>query len=173
MTTQNEFKTTFNGFIQKLENNFQYLKTKVLTIPKSVSELTNDSNFITLSDVQAQNYATKEELNDFSNGMFKIVEELPTTNISKKTFYFVPMASADQENDNLYDEYVYINNKWEHLGVRKINLTDYALKSEIPTKTSDLTNDSFYTQDDMNTLLQEVFNNANITVLTDNNGSSD
>jgi hypothetical protein len=44
----------------------------------------------------------------------------------------------------VYDEYVYINNNWEMVGNTQIDLSDYALKSELPTKVSELNNDSGY-----------------------------
>lgn len=43
---------------------------------------------------------------------------------------------------NIYDEYLWVNGKYEKLGTREIDLTAYAKKTELPTKTSQLTNDS-------------------------------
>ena len=45
---------------------------------------------------------------------------------------------------NVYDEYLWITNKYEKLGTREIDLSGYALKTEIPTAVSELTNDSGY-----------------------------
>ena len=41
---------------------------------------------------------------------------------------------------------MWVNNKWEFVGTRQIevDLTNYAQKSELPTKTSQLQNDSGY-----------------------------
>lgn len=44
----------------------------------------------------------------------------------------------------MYDEYAYINNSWEMIGNTQIDLSGYALKSELPKKVSDLTNDAGY-----------------------------
>lgn len=61
--------------------------------------------------------------------------------------YLVP--SSDYDRDNQYEEYVLALDKdgkggWEKLGAHtvNVNLEGYAKKSEIPTKTSNLTNDS-------------------------------
>jgi len=51
----------------------------------------------------------------------------------------VPKTGA---TNDVYDEYLYINNQWEMIGNTQIDLTGYALTSAIPTKVSDLTDDS-------------------------------
>ena len=95
-----------------------------------------------------------------------IVNVLPQTG-RDDTLYFVPKQSA--ETSDLYDEYAWINSAWELLGEKQISidlsdyytkqetntllngkvdnstLNNYALKNELPTKTSDLTNDSDFT----------------------------
>lgn len=53
------------------------------------------------------------------------------------------MSNSGSEN-NVYDEYLWLGNKYEKLGTREINLTEYAKKTELPTKVSQLTNDSGY-----------------------------
>lgn len=83
---------------------------------------------------------------------FKIqVEQVRPTTGDATTVYLIP--STDVDDDNMYVEYIYVNNAWEKLGVQKFDLTgyatqewvnqqgfltehqslvDYALKSEIP-----------------------------------------
>ena len=68
------------------------------------------------------------------------VEELPGT--GKKGILYL-LSNSGSEN-NVYDEYVWLGNKYEKLGTREINLTEYAKKTELPTKVSQLTNDSGY-----------------------------
>lgn len=53
---------------------------------------------------------------------FEIVNALPENNISDSTIYLV--LTGEQE-DNIYTEYVYINNHWEKFGTQKIDLTNY------------------------------------------------
>lgn len=69
----------------------------------------------------------------------KVVAELPGSG-QAGILYLV--ANEDEEEQNAYDEYLWINNKYEKLGTRSIDLSQYALKSELPTKLSQLTNDS-------------------------------
>lgn len=56
---------------------------------------------------------------------FIIVQTLPTENIDESAIYLVP--SDDPTTQDLYLEYMYINNQWELLGQKQIvvDLTDY------------------------------------------------
>lgn len=53
----------------------------------------------------------------------EIVDELPTTNISSQKIYMVP--SQKPGDQNIYDEYFYVNGQWEHIGTTEINLENY------------------------------------------------
>ena len=81
-----------------------------------------DSNYLT------SNYFDKEQIKSMLGTTsaldFKIVDSLPTANISATTIYLVPYG-------NEYEEYFYINNKWEMLGSTKVDLSDYVRKDEI------------------------------------------
>lgn len=66
---------------------------------------------------------------------FRIVQVLPATDISESTIYMVP--SLDPEMENLYDEYVYVNNAWEKIGSKSIDLSDYYTKTQIDSLFSD------------------------------------
>lgn len=68
----------------------------------------------------------------------QVVESLQQTG-EKGILYLVTNSGSGQ---NIYDEYLWVNGKYEKLGTREIDLTAYAKKSELPTKTSQLTNDS-------------------------------
>lgn len=101
---------------------------------------------------------------------YSVVEALPSTG-KKGIIYLV--ANSDSGN-NIYDEYIYINSKFEKLGSRELDLSSYAKKTDIPTKVSALTNDSGYqtsaqvnsaidakllamTETELNTMWTEVF----------------
>lgn len=49
----------------------------------------------------------------------EISESLPTENIDANTIYMIP--SQDGEGDNIYEEWMYINNKWEKIGSTGVN----------------------------------------------------
>ena len=123
-------------------------------IPTKVSDLTNDSGYIsqetdptvpfwakqntkpsyTAAEVGA---VTSSEVNsliataigDIHSFDVSIVQALPTQNIKEHTIYFVPKTG---DTNDVYDEYIYVNNAWEMIGNTQIDLSDYATKSEIP-----------------------------------------
>lgn len=126
-----------------------------LTDKPTLQDLTNDVGFITKTVNNLDNYYTKtesytkEEVNGLINGIttlnIQVVTALPTSNISSNTIYLVP--KTPEQTNNKYDEYLYVNNKFEKIGDTEINLSNYALKTEIKTKTSELTNDSNFVSD--------------------------
>lgn len=119
-------------------------------IPAKTSDISNDSGFITKTVSDLANYylksetLTKTEINALVSAIPKfaiqVVNSLPTTDISMTTVY---LLKSGIESD-LYTEYIYVNGNWEILGSQRVDLTNYALKAEIPTKLSQLTNDSEY-----------------------------
>ena len=141
------------------------LKSDITDIPTKVSELENDRNFITLEEIpktDLSDYAKKEDLNNkqdklvegdgisiegnvisciHDKTLYKVVTALPAVGEEHKIYLVV---STEQEENNIYNEWAYINGAWEKLGTykAKIDLEPYALKTEIPTRTSQLENDS-------------------------------
>lgn len=93
------------------------------------------------------NYYTKTEIDELISGgvggagfNVEIVEELPDAG-NNYTIYL--LRDKESEKD-IYTEYLYINDKWEILGTTEIDLSGYALKTDIPTNVSQLVNDAGY-----------------------------
>ena len=59
-----------------------------------------------------------------------VSSDLPTTGIDAHTIYFKPNSTT---GNNIYDEYMYINNAWELIGSTAIDLTPYALSANLAT----------------------------------------
>ncbi len=118
-------------------------------LPTSISELTNDSGFITNTANNLTNYYlktesyTREEVNNLIGALtslnMEVVSELPTDNISSTTIY---LKGNETMGENDYEEWIYVNDNWEIIGRTEIDLTGVALLSDIPTKVSQLSNDS-------------------------------
>lgn len=72
----------------------------------------------------------------------EVVAELPTTG-TEGVLYFVPKQNS--KTGDVYDEYTYTNNNWELLGSAQVDLTNYALKSEIPVINENLIPKAFNT----------------------------
>lgn len=90
-----------------------------ITVPTKVSQLTNDSNFAT------QTYVT-QQISSADKLKKAVVESLPASNIDTNTIYLVKKSSG--EAGNVYNEYMYINSKWELIGDTKTDLTGYVRK---------------------------------------------
>lgn len=144
-----EIKNDINENTEKITQNTKSIQTNRTDINKILSE------YITKAVNDLQNYYLKEEIDEKISSIPKfsieVVETLPTENISTTTIYLV---LTGEETDNIYTEYIYTD-KWEKLGTQKIDLTNYYTISQItellkkkantesiPTKTSDLENDS-------------------------------
>lgn len=93
----------------------------------------------------AKKYADSVGQSIISAGFRAQVEQdrsiLETTG-QEKVLYLLPKASSNLSNNDSYDEFIYANNKWEWVGKTNVDLSQYALKNEIPTKVSQLQNDS-------------------------------
>jgi hypothetical protein len=57
---------------------------------------------------------TAADLGIKAGAQFKIVPQLPVTDIDEATIYLVPVQVG--QTDNIYQEWIYINNKWEKIG---------------------------------------------------------
>lgn len=60
---------------------------------------------------------------------FKIVDELPTENIDPQIIYLVK-ETVGEEYD-YYNEYIYVDGKWELLGSTRIDLSNYYTKEQV------------------------------------------
>lgn len=93
-----------------------------IEVPVKVSDLTNDSNFMTETEV----------LNAISNSQHmtkEIVDTLPTTGEEFK-MYLVPVEG---DENNVYEEWLWINNTWEKIGdtATVVDLTPYLKKTDM------------------------------------------
>ena len=136
----------------------EYVELVKKQIPTLISQLENDSNYVDDTDLQAVRDAIPDITNladkEYVDGMVSkipqfeimVVETLPTEDISTTVVYLLKPAAED--TDNLYDEYIYVNDTWELLGSARLDLDGYAKVADIPTKTSQLENDSSYISED-------------------------
>ena len=90
-------------------------------------DVQNNNSYTPTSDY---NPATKKYVDDListiSTLSFQVVTELPTTDIQTNIIYLVPSTTSSEQN--VYDEYIYINNVWEKIGSTAIDLSNYLAK---------------------------------------------
>ena len=136
------------------------------------SEIPDVSNFITNTVDNLVNYYkksetfTKQEVNNLISAIttmdIQVVQTLPTEDISTTTIYFVPKTTAG--TNDVYDEYVYVSNAWEHIGSTDIDLSGYQTKIDSSHKlSSDLVDDTnqtnkFVTENEKTTWNTEIEN---------------
>ena len=104
-----------------------------------------------IAGLDANGYVPLAQLGNLDTTVAEVVTALPTTNI-KKHIYLIRDTSGVTQNQ--YEEYIYTGDtsatydasKWEKLGDFRatVDLANYAKKSEIPTKVSQLSNDKGY-----------------------------
>lgn len=163
-------KTKLNGVATGAQAN------KIESVKVNGTALTIDSSKAVNVDLTAyaKSADVTKEIASAVSGVtqidYSVVESLPSTG-KKGIIYLV--ANSDSGN-NIYDEYIYINSKFEKLGSREMDLSSYAKKTDVPTKVSSLTNDSGYqtatqvtsainaklvvmTDTELNTMWTEVF----------------
>lgn len=105
---------------------------QVISSGNNISLLKNDRGYQTLQQVEDKiNSIISSEIGQITTFSFQVVEELPSSGTSNH-IYLVPI-SGSTESDNYYEEYCYINSKWELIGTTKVDLTAYAKKTDIPT----------------------------------------
>lgn len=70
----------------------------------------------------------------------EIVESLPTTDIDPNTIYMI--LSGTSATENVYNEFMYVNNAWELIGTSATDLANYYTKAEVDGKLLLKANDS-------------------------------
>ena len=108
-------------------------KAEKTEIPTKLSDLSNDVGFINNTVNNLVNYYTKSDTYSRSEVLelvgqiprfsVQVVSTLPIENISETTIYLVAVHDVDE--NNYYEEYLYINNGWEMIGTTKIDLSEY------------------------------------------------
>lgn len=92
------------------------------------------SNQTDLAEALGNRY-TKTEVDNLISTIptfsVEVVQSLPTEDISDTTIYLVP--AEEPASANSYDEYIHINNNWEHIGSTAVDLSNYYTKTEVDT----------------------------------------
>ena len=110
-------------------------------IPTETSDLTNNSGFITKAVNDLINYYlksetyTKEEVQSLISALnsvsLKKVDSLPESGDSN-VIYLVPKSGS---GNDIYDEYIYIDGKPEHIGSTQVDLSNYVQEAPLDGKT--------------------------------------
>lgn len=137
-------KSSIPTKVSQLQNDSGYIDNTALSsyakktdLPTKTSDLTNDSNFltsvppeyITETELTGKGYqnssqvqsAIKSALSGITGIDFQVVSSLPQTG-KKGTIYLMSNSGSGQ---NIYDEYIWVNNKYEKIGTTSVDLSNY------------------------------------------------
>lgn len=129
------------------EGNEKFISNKP-TIPSKTSDLQNDSNFATKDELpdtsgfitnavnNLVNYYLKEEtytkqevvalINQITTINFKVVDVLPDTGEANLIY----LVKKEGSGDDVHDEYIWVESKWEKIGSTTVDLTNYYTKTD-------------------------------------------
>lgn len=168
-------KDTINGIqstdideLKKLLDNIN--NTELINIKQLIADLdielsnhtSNTVIHVTQNDKDLWN-ATLQNAKDYAKRLFdgvtsftiEIVDTLPTEDIKLMTIYFM-RNGRDNESD-YYEEYMYVNDKWEIIGSTFVNLAPYVLKEDFEKYQQEITDKfaKYNTSDEITNTLKD------------------
>lgn len=121
-------------------------KANISDIPDVSNFITNTVNNLLYYYRKTETY-TQAEINNLISAIstltLEVVQTLPVQDISTTTIYLVPKATA--ETNDVYDEYIYVSNAWEHIGSTQADLTNYYTKTQVDEKVNFYDGSTTYT----------------------------
>lgn len=108
-----------NGSAQTVTN-----KTVNISVPTNNNQLTNGAGYQTSAQVQS---AINTALSGITGIDFQVVQALPASGAAG-TIYLVSNSGTGQ---NIYDEYIYVNNAFEKIGTTAVDLSGYVQASDL------------------------------------------
>lgn len=100
------------------QNNFN-------TLQQTVEDKANATDVYTKEET---NEAITDAIADVKTTDFQTATTLPTENISTNTIYLISKEGAEGD---VYEEYIYINSKWEKIGETTVDLSQYSTTEEM------------------------------------------
>ena len=123
--------------VSDFDNDAGYLTTETdPTVPawaKATQKPTYTAAEVGAPTVAEMNTAIGNAIGNINSFDMAVVQALPTQDISTHTIYLVPKTG---ETNDVYDEYVYINNNWEMVGNTQIDLSNYVQKTDYASQTT-------------------------------------
>lgn len=104
----------------------------IVTVDNEFVDESTSTNLITHAAIAAKIKGLAEQISEIPKFDIEVVETLPTENISNSTVYLVvsPTEGVKEDGENIYTEYIYVNDTWEKLGEQKLDLSNYLTSSD-------------------------------------------
>lgn len=103
---------------------------KVAAIPKKVAELEDYADFVKKAELTEE---VKGLIGNVKSIEFSVVEELPASG-EKATIYLVSNTKGDND---AYDEFIWLNDKFEKIGTTLVDLSGYLKAVDISSITNE------------------------------------
>lgn len=113
-----------NGTAQTVTN-----KAVNISVPNNNNQLTNGAGYQTSAQVQS---AINSALSGITGIDFQVVQSLPASGAAG-TIYLVSNSGTGQ---NIYDEYIWVNNAFEKIGTTAVDLSGYVQSSDLVAVTN-------------------------------------
>lgn len=146
--------------ILELEENQNYLEETKANKIDLKGFIKNTVNDLVYYYKKSETY-TQTEVNQLIGAIktisMKLVPVRPETG-EANIIYLVPSKKIEQEN--IYDEWIYVNNQWELIGTTQIDLSNYYTKKQINTLLYD-----YITSNDLEDILENYALKSDIPVI--------
>ena len=161
--------------VTNVKDGLDTITLNVIGLISSLNAINNESTGIL---AQSKEY-TNQQIALQTHLSFSIVSNLPTSDISTSTIYLKPISGGS--SPSAYEEYIYINSKWEMIGTTETDLSDYYTKTQVDNllnnkvdkiggkglSTNDFTNTyktkldemSLITTSEIDAIITEIFSN--------------
>lgn len=106
-------------------------RTTLIAIANKLASLTNYTSELTTQDKTLTGAINelKGLISLIPHFGIEVVQTLPTEDISETTIYMTP--SQNPQTQDAYDEFIYVNDAWEHVGSTAVDLSAYYTKLEV------------------------------------------
>ncbi len=111
--------------------------------------------------------SAKEELKEYTDteiatfDFIKVVDSLETTGLPNR-IYLVP--KSDTQSNDLFDEYIWANDKWEFITTKQLDLTPYIKKEELGDYVVEQGESGIWTYRKWNSGIFECWGNSSMNV---------
>lgn len=106
--------------------------TGIVKVPLAVAG-SNDLQAANTAFVQS---AIQNAIKDITSLDVEVVDSLPETGVSNTLYY---VKKTDPESQNEFDEYMWINGKWEFIGTSELELSNYVSQDQmVPITTEEI-----------------------------------
>lgn len=146
-----------------VSDDIKKLKKLLEELDTDLSNHTSDTVIHVTQDDKDLWNATLQNAKDYAKKLFdsvtsftiEIVDALPTEDIKSMTIYF--MRNGRDNKSDYYEEYMYVNDKWEIIGSTFVNLAPYVLKENFEKYQQEITDKfaKYNTSDEITNTLKD------------------